>query len=160
ICVTTNASSAVRVCTAAQARGASLEKVCFITLGEPFTEAKQRAVAASGARALVRYAFTEAGIIGYRCAAPRPSDGLRFLRDSYGLIQRRRAVNDPALEVEALLFTSLLPTAPKILLNLESGDYARLERHDCGCDLGKLGLEDHLSEIRSFEKLSSEGMTF
>jgi hypothetical protein len=62
--------------------------------------------------------------------------------------------------VEALLFTSLLPTAPKVLLNVESGDSALLERRDCGCRMGALGLCTHLSQIQSFEKLSGEGMTF
>jgi hypothetical protein len=62
--------------------------------------------------------------------------------------------------VDAFLFTSLLPSAPKVLLNVESGDYGIVERRDCGCGLAALGLRDHISEIRSFEKLSGEGMTF
>jgi hypothetical protein len=33
-------------------------------------------------------------------------------------------------------------------------------RRDCGCSLGVLGLRTHLSEIRSFEKLTGEGVTF
>ena len=160
VCVTTYASSAVRVCLRARERGLTLEGVCFITLGEPFTEAKRQALDAVGARALVRYAFTEAGIIGYACGTPRASDDLHFLSDSYGLVQRPRAVGADGPEVDALLFTSLLPTAPKILLNVESGDYARMERRPCGCAQGAAGLDVHLSEIRSFEKLSSEGMTF
>jgi hypothetical protein len=35
-----------------------------------------------------------------------------------------------------------------------------MERRDCDCALGQLGLRTHLSEIRSFEKLSGEGTTF
>ena len=61
--LTTYASSAVRVALAAQRRGQSLTGVSFITLGEPFTPAKLQAVEAVGAHALVRYAFTEAGIL-------------------------------------------------------------------------------------------------
>jgi hypothetical protein len=53
-----------------------------------------------------------------------------------------------------------LPTAPKVLLNVESGDCARIERAECGCTLGTTGLTTHLDSIRSFEKLSGEGMTF
>jgi hypothetical protein len=160
ICLTTYASSAVRVARAAEQRALSLEGVCFITLGEPFTAAKRGAVEASGARALVRYAFTEAGIIGYGCAAPSCSDDLHFLSDSYGLARRARTVGAGGLAVDAFLFSSLLGTAPKVLLNVESGDYGRLERRDCGCALGAAGLSQHLAEIRSFEKLSGEGMTF
>jgi hypothetical protein len=62
--------------------------------------------------------------------------------------------------IEALRYSSLLDTAPKILLNVESGDSAYVERQECGCAMGRLGLHQHLREIRSFEKLSGEGMTF
>ncbi len=160
VCLTTYASSAVRVCIAAGERKLRLEGVCFITLGEPFTEAKRAAVEAVGARALVRYAFTEAGIVGFGCGTSRVSDDMHFFQDSYGLVERSRAVGDCGPVVDALLFTSLLPSAPKILLNVESGDSAVLERRDCGCELGALGLRTHLSRVRSFEKLSGEGMTF
>jgi hypothetical protein len=160
VCVTTYASSAVRVCTAAKERGLDLNGVCFITLGEPFTEAKRQAVEAVRARALVRYAFTEAGIIGYGCADPQLSDDLHLFSDGYALIQRSREVADTGLSVGAFLFTSLLPAAPKILVNVESGDYGTVERRECGCPLGGVGLTSHLARIRSFEKLSGEGMTF
>ncbi len=160
VCLTTYASSAVRVCIAARERGLDLNGVCFITLGEPFTEAKQQAIEAVGARALVRYAFTEAGIIGYGCANPQLSDDLHLFSDCYGLIQRSREVADSGLSVGAFLFTSLLPSAPKILLNVESGDYGMIDRRDCGCMLGTVGLTTHLARVRSFEKLSGEGMTF
>jgi hypothetical protein len=160
ICVTTYASGAVRIAAAAQRRGVRLDGVCFITLGEPFTDAKQRIVEGSGARALVRYAFTEAGIIGYRCGTPRRSDDLHFFSDSYALIQRPRAATSGGPVVEAFLISSLLNSAPKVLLNVESGDYGTVERISCGCVLGETGLSTHLSSIRSFEKLSSEGMTF
>jgi hypothetical protein len=160
ICVTAFASSAVRIAAAAQEKGIPLKGVCFITLGEPFTDAKRRIVEATGARALVRYAFTEAGIIGFGCGTPQVSDDLHLFSDAYGLIQRSRAVGNSGLTVDAFLFTSLLPSAPKVLLNVESGDYGIVERRDCGCGLAALGLRDHISEIRSFEKLSGEGMTF
>jgi hypothetical protein len=160
VCVSTYASSAVRVCSEAQRKGTPLDGVCFVTLGEPFTEAKKAAVEAAGARALVRFAFTEAGIIGYACGQPRASDDVHFFSDSYGLIQRSRPVGDSDVTVDAFLFTSLLETAPKIMLNVESGDYGLLEKRDCGCAFGALGLRDHITEIRSFEKLTGEGVTF
>ncbi|MBI3998790.1 MAG: hypothetical protein HY355_07120 [Armatimonadetes bacterium] len=160
VCVTTYASSAVRVAIAAAERGIDLSGVCFITLGEPFTEAKGRLIAASGAQALVRYAFTEGGIIGYACAAPHGPDDLHFFRDCYALVQRQRPVSASDITVGSFLFSSLLPTAPKVLLNVESGDYGVIDERPCGCELGSLGLTTHLSRIRSFEKLSGEGMTF
>jgi hypothetical protein len=160
VCLTTYASSAVRIAGAAQSRGLSLGGVCFITLGEPFTDAKRQAVEASGARALVRYAFTEAGIIGYGCAVPSASDDLHFCSDSYALVERQRTVGDGGPMVAAFVFTSLLSSAPKILLNVESGDTGLVEERACACPLNAAGLRRHLSGIRSFEKLSGEGMTF
>jgi hypothetical protein len=160
VCVTGYASSAVRIAGAARERGLSLSGVCFITLGEPFTEAKRRIVEESGGRALVRYAFTEGGILGYACGTPAESDDLHFFTDCYALVQRHRPVADAGLEVDAFLVTSLLPSAPKVLLNVETGDYGRIERRPCGCALGEAGLTTHVSQIRSFEKLSGEGMTF
>jgi hypothetical protein len=82
------------------------------------------------------------------------------MSDRYALVQRNRAASVGGPMVDALLITSLSLTAPKIVLNTEPGDYARLEERDCGCLLGTLGLRTHLSEIRSFEKLTGEGVTF
>lgn len=160
VCVTTYASSAVRVARSAREAGLDLAGVTFITLGEPFTAAKRAAVEAAGARALVRYAFTEAGIIGFACATPRASDDLHFFDNAHAMIPRTRRVGAEGPTVEALLFTSLLPSAPKVLINVESGDSASVARRACGCRLGAAGLTTHLESIRSFEKLSGEGMTF
>jgi len=160
ICVTTYASSAVRVAAAAVEAGVSLRNVCFVTMGEPFTDTRQSIVQASGARALVRYAFTEGGILGYSCAQPRHADDIHLFTDSYAVIHRGRDVGRFAQAVDAFLFTSLLPTAPKVLLNVESGDYGIMEQRSCGCSLEALGLQDHAAMIRSFEKLTGEGVTF
>src|SRR4029434_1027989 len=51
------------------------------------------------------------------------------------------------------------PLSARVLLNAEMGDYARVEERPCDCELGALGLRTHLSDIRSFEKLTGEGMT-
>ena len=47
-----------------------------------------------------------------------------------------------------------------LMLNVESGDYGVLERRDCGCPFDRLGFKMHLRNIRSYEKLTSEGVTF
>lgn len=160
LCVTTYASSAVRIAEAARERGLPLDRVTFITLGEPFTEAKQRAIAAAGASALVRFAVTEVGILGYRCARARGSDDLHFLGDGHAVVQHFRTVGDQGPSVRAFLFTSLLASAPKTLLNVETGDCGEIAQRECECALGALGLTTHLGLIRSFEKLSGEGTTF
>lgn len=159
LCVTTYASSAVRVAVAAREHGLDLRDVCFITLGEPFTAAKRHAIEAVGARALPRYAFTEGGIVGYGCADAHGEDDLHVMSHALAIVQHRRETAGGDVD-DAFLFTSLLPAAPKVLLNVETGDHGRLERRACGCALGALGLEHHVEEIRSFEKLSGEGMSF
>lgn len=157
-CVVTYASLAVRVANAARQSGLELAGTCFITMGEPFTAAKQRAVSAAGARAVPRYGFMEGGIVGYGCAAPSETDDMHLFADCLAVIPRRRET--PVGSVDALLFTSLLSSAPKVLLNVETGDEGRLEARACGCGLGALGLSVHVSRVHSFEKLSGEGMSF
>jgi hypothetical protein len=157
-CVTTYASSAVRIAVAARKRGVDLRQVCFITLGEPYTAAKRQAIEQAGGQGLPRYAFTEGGIVGYGCARPRAADDMHVFRDCLALVPRRRTT--PGGNVDGFLFTSLLATAPKILLNVETGDYGRLERRECDCAIGATGLTDHVLEVRSFEKLSGEGISF
>jgi hypothetical protein len=158
--LTTRLREGKPVCVAARERGLDLRGLCFITLGEPYTEAKRQVVESVGVRTLVRYAFTEAGILGYGCADSRASDDLHFLSHSYALIQRSRPVGESGVLVDAYLFTSLLPAAPKILLNVESGDCGMVQSRSCTCGLGAVGLTTHLERVRSFEKLSDERMSF
>jgi hypothetical protein len=160
VCFTTYASSAVRAARAAYEGGLDLSRTCFVVNGEPFTAAKLAVVTRAGARTLVRYALTEAGVVGLGCAASRAPDDVHFFRNSYAMIERRRTVGAGGPIVDALLLTSLLDAAPKVLLNVETGDSAMMERRECNCPLGAAGLTTHLDSIRSFEKLSGEGMTF
>jgi hypothetical protein len=61
--------------------------------------------------------------------------------------------------VPAFHFTTLLPTAPKLLLNVESDDYGVLETRSCGCPLESYGYSEHIREVRSFRKLTGEGVS-
>jgi phenylacetate-coenzyme A ligase PaaK-like adenylate-forming protein len=137
-----------------------LDGVTFVVQGEPFTEARRRLVEAAGARALVRYGSMEVPTAGLSCATPVAADDVHLFSDRYVLTRRARTVGDAAVSVDALLFTSLSTFSPKVLLNAETGDCAVVEQRACGCGLGALGLTTHLREIRSFEKLTGEGMTF
>lgn len=160
VCVTTYATSAVRLAAAATAAGIDLTGSAFISIGEPMTDAKRRVIEASGARLVVRYAMTEAGIIGYACARPRVSDDLHVLQTNLAVIQQQVHLADDGGTVGGLLFTSLLPVAPKILLNVQSGDYAELGPVACGCGFEAAGYRQHVAGVRSFEKLTGEGVTF
>jgi hypothetical protein len=140
LCVTAYASSAVRVATAAVASGISLEGVSFITLCEPFTAAKRRTVEASGAKAVVRYAVTKAGILGHQCANLTSSDDSHFMAAAFALIEHTRFFDRAQHQGNGFLFTSLLRLAPKIMLNVEAGDGGVVTQRDCRCILGTVGL--------------------
>jgi hypothetical protein len=79
------------------------------------------------------------------------------MTDQLALVQAPRRVGE--IEVDALLVTSLLPTAPRVLLNVETDDYGVLEQRRCGCPLDELGLHTHVRDVRSFKKLTAEGVT-
>ncbi len=158
--VFTTPSSSLRLALAAQASTTSLDGVTFLTIGEPLTPAKLEAIRRVGARAFSSLGFTEFGRATYGCASPASPDDTHICRDAIAVIQRRRAADRLGSEVDALLFTTLQPDARRILLNMETGDYAAMQMRRCGCLLEELGWTDHLEGIRSFEKLNAEGRLF
>jgi hypothetical protein len=62
--------------------------------------------------------------------------------------------------VHPLLCTTIHPSFPRLLLNVENGDYGSFVQRDCGCPLENVGLTLHLHHIRSYEKFTSEGMNY
>lgn len=158
--VETYASSAIRVCQAAREKQIDISGSTFIVSGEPLTEAKLKEIRAVGAKAINQYVAVDVSLIGFSCADPVAADDVHQFMDGTAVIQHRRQVPFGNIEVDAFLFTSLLPTSGKILLNVENGDYGVIEKRDCGCKLGELGLTNHIHHIRGFDKLTGEGMTF
>jgi hypothetical protein len=149
-------SAAVRLATAARHQGRSLEDVVFLAVGEPLTAGKAGEIRRVGARAVPFYAFTEAGMVGAPCGRPAAVDETHLRSDAFAMIQRRREI--PGIgEVDAYMFTTLAATPPKIMLNVEMDDFGEAEVRRCGCVLDDLGLDTHLSSIRSFTKLTGEG---
>ena len=158
--VLTMPSAATRLSLEASRRGHDLRDVTFVLLGEPVTDARRSHIEASGAGLIVNYSSGELSGLSYACAAPTAPDDVHLMLDRFAVVQRPRPAVPGGPIVDALLVTSLSPAATKIALNLEIGDYARLEERECGCSLGALGMRTHLSGIRSFEKLTGEGVTF
>jgi hypothetical protein len=156
----TNASSGVRVCQAAQEHGQDIAGTFLRLGGEPYTPAKAQFVSAVGCRAACHYSISEIGIVGMACGDPADLDDVHLLEDKVAAIQRPQTVDRNGAKVQALVYTSLLPSCPKLMLNVESGDYAISEQRACGCPFGALGMTQHLRQIRSYEKLCSEGITF
>ena len=159
-CLETYTSLAVRVCQAAKEKGLDLNGARFITVGEPLTPAKRKEIEVTGAAACPSYGFMEAGIVAAGCCNPASVNDTHVFKDSFAVIPHRREVLHSGINVDAFLFTTLLPSAPKLLLNVESGDYGVVTTRSCDCKLGKLGLTDHISGIFGFDKLTGSGMTF
>jgi hypothetical protein len=156
----TTVSAAVRTCAAALDRGLDIAGSLFVLVGEPYTAAKAAVVASTGSRALCHYAMTEAGLIGLACPLAEYPDDVHLLEDKIATIQRPKRFGHDGATVPSLLHTTLLPATPKVMLNVESGDYGVLEDRDCGCGALPAAFRTHLHSIRSYEKLTSEGMHF
>jgi hypothetical protein len=152
-------TAAVRVCDAARAEGLNLAGAQFTVTGEPVTAARLDAIRAAGADAVPDYGSADSGgFIAYGCLAPIAADDVHDFQDLNGLVQPGDAAGP--LPPDAILLSSLRPTAPFVLLNASMGDRARLDVRRCGCPLDALGWGPHLRTIRSFEKLTAAGMTF
>jgi hypothetical protein len=150
-------SSAVRVCAAARERGYDISGAHFRVGSEPLTPAKQAEIHAAGARVFASYYTAETALVGMGCARPEAIDDVHLALDKLVVLQREKQL-ESGESVGMLVLSNLLPTSPKILLNVEIGDYGTIVERDCGCALGELGLTRHLHGIRSYEKLTSEGM--
>jgi hypothetical protein len=150
----------VRACLAALDRGLDISGTFFRFGGEPFTEAKSEVVAATGSRAACHYSMTELGRVGCACGDPAALDDVHFMSDKLALLQNDRRVGSTRSTVAILAYTTLLPNTSKIMINVESDDYAVVSERACDCAFGELGLTTHLHRIRSHEKLTTEGNHF
>ena len=154
-----NSSSAVRVCIAAEESGCDISGTAMRVSAEPFTPAKSEIVRRAGCTAMSWYATGEVGIVGLPCGDPAEVDEVHFMADKLALIRRDRRVG-PGHSVLVNVYTSLVPSTTKLLINYVSDDYASIGQRACGCELETLGYTTHMHTIRSWEKLTSEGMTF
>jgi len=151
-------SAAVRACASAVDRGLDIAGTFFYLGGEPYTAQKARIVEQAGARAVSWYGMTETGSIGIPCGRSELPDEVHLLPYKVAVVRRPARIGP--VELETLLVTTLLPHAPKLMLNMETGDFGVLEERDCGCALGAAGFREHLHAIRSHEKLTAAGTTF
>jgi len=157
--IRTHVSMAVRICLAAQEEGIDLTGLAFVIGGEPPTPAKVGEITRTGARFAPSYWFVEAGIVGFGCASPVDNNDLHFFKDRLALIQCPIQVPGFDIKVNAFCYTSLLPSTPKIILNVENDDYGDIEIRSCGCPMEEYGFSEHLRHVRSFRKLTGEGVT-
>ncbi len=157
--VLTQVSRALRICLAARERGADLTGLTLLVGGEPLSPGKFRGITRSGARCVPNYSFAEFGRIGMPCSLSAEPTDVHLLKDALALITHPRTVPGSDEPIHPFCFTTLMPTAPKIMLNVEIDDYGVVEERACGCPMGELGFDVHLRHIHSFSKLTGEGMT-
>lgn len=157
--VWTFASSAVAVCEAAGEANIDIAGTRFTAGGEPTTAARRKAIEDAGAGALPRFGATETDIIAFACRRPEAPDDMHFFHDRHAVI-RAGASNGAGLPPTAILLTSLLRSAPVIMLNVSMGDQADLAERECGCPMEGFGWHTHISRVRSFEKLTAGGIQF
>ncbi len=152
-------SKALRVALAAKKEGIDLTGCTFACGGEPPTSAKVSQIRESGADFYSNYYFTEAGSVGQSCADSTDPNDQHLMMHHLAMIQRERYLDALGGSVQTFQFTTLLPSAPKILLNVELDDFGTVEQRPCGCPYGALGLDVHMTDVRSHRKLTGEGVT-
>jgi hypothetical protein len=156
--IVTHVSCAARVAVAAVDAGFDLAGVVMWAGSEPPTPAKVRAIRESGARWVPGYWMVEAGFIAQGCVEPTDDTDVHLFSDAFALINHDLVVPGSDHHVPAFYLTTLLPTAPKLMLNVEIDDYGVIERRSCGCALEELGYDLHLRQIHSRRKMTGEGM--
>jgi hypothetical protein len=157
----TFASSAVRVCIAAAEANLNLKGTKFLVTGEPLTPQKKREIESVGASAVPVYGISEAGVIAAGCDKVHgASDHCHLYKDTTALITHKHKVSHSDMTVDSYLFTSLLYESPKLLLNVGMGDYGEISSGSCNCEFTSIGFDTNISGIRSYEKLTGEGVTF
>lgn len=158
-CVRVSASNGVRIARRASEMGISLEGAKLIVGGEPLTDSKREVIARVGAAAIPQYSSAEGGIMANGCAYPAYTDEMHVNQYMHAVISRPGGLTEDSA-IHPLLWTTVHPFAARLHLNVENGDYATLEKRDCGCALEKVGFTLHLHGLRSYEKFTTEGMNY
>ena len=159
-CIVTVVSNAARIARKALEAGISLEHLTLAASGEPLTQAKKRVMEEAGARIAVRYG--PGGLYGAAlgCGDPRFLDEMHVPLSMFTFVANPRTLDYGGSLIHPLMQTTTHPVAPRLLLNVENGDYASIIARDCGCRLEKIGFTQHIHTVRSFEKMTGEGMNY
>jgi len=152
-------SPAVRVATAAMERGLDISGTIFSVGGEALTPAKRATMEAAGGQVYPFYAIVELGPVGYACRNMKTGNCVHLFEDLLAVIthQKRAALSEA--EVNSLMFTTLTPYAPRVLINAEMDDSGTIEEVSCDCLFGQIGYGRQIRDIGSYGKLTGQGMT-
>ena len=152
-------STLLTVSVAARDNGISLRGVTCMGGSEPASPATVRGIREAGATYVTNYSMNEAGMIGGPCANGLDDTNVHLWSDALALVPGSRVPDATDDAVVSFALTSLMRTAPKVLINVDIDDYGILERRRCGCLLGEAGLDLHIRQIRSAAKLTGRGVT-
>jgi hypothetical protein len=93
------------------------------------------------------------------CGKPCVTDEMHVPQTMFTFVEHPSSLDGAPL-IHPLMLTTIHATAPRFLLNVENGDYATLINRDCGCPLQKVDFTQHIHTVRSFEKMTGEGMNY
>jgi hypothetical protein len=150
---------AVGVAAAGLQHGIDISGTLFLMAGEAQTEARLRCIADAGCEVASRYHITEIGPIGFGCRHMAGASCVHLFRDSVAAITHRRAAPHTSFEVDSFLFTTLNPSAPNVLINVEMDDAGTLGDTTCDCAFSAVGLSGAVRDVASFGKLTGRGVT-
>ena len=153
-------SPAVMLCQQAIDHNIDLTGMQMTLGGEPLTQARLGSILKCGAQPVPRFMAMECGYLGYGCLNAGLPDTYHVFYDLNAITQAGPHGKEFGLPPDALLITSMRPSAPYILLNVSLGDRAAVEDGPCGCPLEEFGWRHRITRVRSFRRLTSGGMTF
>jgi hypothetical protein len=157
--ISTFTGAALHLVQTAQKENIKLPQLVFILGGEPITERKRHSLEFAGHKVFPWYSSVETGRIALGCLSPHHADEMHLLTDRMAAVIRPCPANAKEMQRRSLLLTSIHPDMYKFLLNVETGDEAVFCDTPCGCPWEALGFTQRLHSIRSFEKLTLEGMS-
>ena len=152
-------SAVVRVALKAREAGLDIRGTFFRAGGEALTDAKRAVVESVGADVTPSYFINEVGAVGVGCRRMRRGNSVHHFADSTAVIRRRVRAPLTDTDVDALLFTTLLPFAPRVLINADMGDCGVVEPVECDCTFAQIGFTTRVRDIWSYAKLTGQGMT-
>jgi len=152
-------SPAVRIADAARSAGLDISGTLFFVAGEALTEAKRATIEETGAEVYPGYGITEVGSVGVACRQMRQGNCVHLFSDQLAVVNRVRRAPLSGEQVNSLLFTNLLPSAPRFLINAEMDDSGVIEPAVCDCEYSRAGMTMQIRNIFSYGKLTGQGVT-
>jgi hypothetical protein len=157
--VSSYVSPAVRTAAAATDMGLRLDGTLFRVVGEALTPAKRATIEATGARVAPFYWITEIGPIGHSCTHMSDGNHVHIFADAVAVISRPRKAPLAEGYVDALRFTTLSASAPRILINADLDDTGQLAPARCDCVFSHAGFDSTIRGIASVGKVTGQGIT-